>query len=245
MVSSIVYGQNNYNLKQFVDEAGDLYERPFKMQTNDWLYFTAIVGGTLTVMQFDNDIRTEMLKDRSYVNHPLMLFGTYYGEPFVPIALGAFFLIQGSSADVKANEKLGFELLQTFAYTALTTQFFKVAFGRSRPVTGPGQFRFKPFQQYNNDHWAFPSGHTSSAFALSTTLAANTNSDVLKVIYFVPAFLTGFSRIYHNRHWASDTIAGALLGYFIADFLTDLHDENEKNGQVSPPTPLVSFTVPL
>lgn len=245
ITTTTLTAQNSYNLDQFVTEGGDLLKRPAKFQTKDWLYFTTIIGGTYTVMQFDEDVREIMLKNRDYVDHPFVMFGTYYGEPVVPIALGAYFLIQGAAADVKPNEKLGFELLQTYAYTALATQFFKVAIGRARPATGLNSTTFHPFQQLDNDRWSMPSGHTSSAFAMSTTLAANTDSDLLKVVYFVPAFITGFSRVYHNRHWVSDTIAGALLGYFIADFLTDVHAENERLSPSTPPAPVVSILIPL
>lgn len=64
-------------------------------------------------------------------------------------------------------------------------------------------------------HGSFPSGHTTTSFALATILVLATRGGrrawigQLAVLW---AALVGISRIYRGVHWPSDVAAGALLG---------------------------------
>jgi undecaprenyl-diphosphatase len=67
---------------------------------------------------------------------------------------------------------------------------------------------------------AFPSGHTSSAFACATVLAWA--SPRLRIPMFVLAAAIGWSRIYVGVHWPLDVLGGAVLGVLIATALLKL-----------------------
>lgn len=76
---------------------------------------------------------------------------------------------------------------------------------------------------------SFPSGHTATAFAAATILHKEyglTRSPWYSLAGYALATATGCMRILNNRHWVSDTFAGAglgilstELGYTIADLL--------------------------
>ena len=57
---------------------------------------------------------------------------------------------------------------------------------------------------------AFPSGHTSYAFAAATVLSDRYPK--LRIPLYIGAGLVGLSRIYLGRHYASDVIGGAAVG---------------------------------
>ena len=59
---------------------------------------------------------------------------------------------------------------------------------------------------------SFPSGHTTSVFALAVLLALNTRDKRRSLIYLVTAVITGYSRIYLGQHFLADVVAGALIG---------------------------------
>lgn len=64
---------------------------------------------------------------------------------------------------------------------------------------------------------SFPSGHTLTVTTVATAMA-ETFGEKHKWVPWVAygiAGLTGVSRLYHNRHWASDVFAGGALGYFV------------------------------
>ena len=67
---------------------------------------------------------------------------------------------------------------------------------------------------------AFPSGHTTAAFACATVLAWA--SPRLRVPVFVLAAAIGCSRVYVGVHWPLDVLGGALLGTLMGTLLVFL-----------------------
>lgn len=239
--------QNHYNFKQFITEGGDLIKRPVKWNLGDWLTLGGLAAGSYAIMHFDGNVRSEMLKDRSFNESAVIEFGRIYGEPYTSSGLGLFFLIQGVASNNKANEKLGFEILQSFVYTGIITQIAKVTFGRTRPYIADSAFEFNPFQTLNDNFFSFFSGHTSIAFSLSTIVSGDVEGTGWKILSYAPALLTGFSRIYQNKHWTSDVFMGAAVGYLVGRFVINTHKENENYRDVNfiPPQPFISFSFPI
>lgn len=66
-------------------------------------------------------------------------------------------------------------------------------------------------------HWnSFPSGHTTSAFALFAMLAIWAKSPLLKFLCLGVAVLVAFSRMYLLQHFLVDVYAGSILGTLTA-----------------------------
>ena len=63
---------------------------------------------------------------------------------------------------------------------------------------------------------SFPSGHTTTAFAIFTLLILITKNNYLKFTFASLAIIAGFSRIYLSQHFLIDVLAGAILGVIIA-----------------------------
>lgn len=59
---------------------------------------------------------------------------------------------------------------------------------------------------------SFPSGHTSSAFALFFAMALLCKKPWQKVLCLILACLAGFSRIYLSQHFLQDVLAGSVIG---------------------------------
>jgi len=73
---------------------------------------------------------------------------------------------------------------------------------------------------------SFPSGHTTSIFALMTLFALTYNkSKLLLLLLFIFALLVAYSRIYLSQHFLIDVLAGSLIGtgtaYFVFKLLND------------------------
>lgn len=236
----ILFPQNKYDWNQFGNETGEYYSAPFNWDKNDILTFGLIAIADIGLMQFDDSIKDQFLKINSNQNNWLMEAGRYWGEPVPSIALSGILLIHGYATDDETTKKLGFEIGQSFLYSVSVTSGLKIILGRARPNTGLPSTSYSPFS-FSNSNWSHPSGHTTIAFSLSTVLAANTDSDALKVLAFIPAVLTATSRMYQNHHWASDVFLGAVIGYFTGKFVTDLHNQNEVTPYINS-TPLVSLS---
>lgn len=61
-----------------------------------------------------------------------------------------------------------------------------------------------------------PSGHATSVWAVATVIADRTDNGFVDAACYGVATLTSLSRIYVDRHWASDVLIGSAIGYFTA-----------------------------
>jgi len=94
--------------------------------------------------------------------------------------------------------------------------------GRARPyhnIDNPHDYQLmRGFGRGNEAFRSMPSGHTIAAFAAAAAVTSETSRWwPSSVWYIAPAMyggatLTGISRMYNNRHWASDVITGAAIG---------------------------------
>lgn len=67
----------------------------------------------------------------------------------------------------------------------------------------------------DNSTWnSFPSGHTATAFVGAELLRQKLPSKYwyIGAVGYAAAATTAYLRIYHNRHWLGDTLAGAGVG---------------------------------
>ncbi len=64
--------------------------------------------------------------------------------------------------------------------------------------------------------YSFPSGHTTTAFAMAGFIMLTFSSLRLRFVVLFLAVLAGISRISVGAHWPEDVLAGAALGLLIA-----------------------------
>lgn len=112
----------------------------------------------------------------------------------------------------------------------------KFATGRSRPnKTAQDSDVFHPF----SGDFSFPSGHTTQAFTVASTLAWSfPDHPVLGGVAFVAAAGVGLSRINDDEHYMSDVVAGAILGswvgYEVVRFNTDRRGGDLTHPEIHP-----------
>lgn len=87
----------------------------------------------------------------------------------------------------------------------------------------------KYFENVQNIHYvdgvelhkmmSFPSGHTTSIFALMTFLAIITRNKRWSLVYLLIACLGAYSRMYLAQHFLEDLLAGSLIGLLCASLI--------------------------
>jgi membrane-associated phospholipid phosphatase len=84
-----------------------------------------------------------------------------------------------------------------------------------------------------------PSGHTSKIFAAASVIAHEYDSWWIKAPVYATAASAGIQRIESGKHWFSDVVIGATLGYFVGAALTS--DGLQSAGNSIEYDPIVSF----
>lgn len=102
------------------------------------------------------------------------------------------------------------------AAAGVVNGLLKFTLGRGRPDhVGYDSDEFRPLSFV--DHWqSFPSGHTMVAFSLAAAIAEETGNPWVSGFAYGSAAMVGWSRVYDNRHWTSDVVAGAILGTVVS-----------------------------
>lgn len=87
----------------------------------------------------------------------------------------------------------------------------KYTVGRERPSATDDPHRYRPLNAENR--WqSFPSGHAVVAFSLASALSEEARTPWVTVLAYGGAAAVAWSRVYDDKHWASDVTAGALIG---------------------------------
>lgn len=168
-----------------------------------------LLGSGLTAWQQpeDRNFREANDNDRDPVDRELLNIAESFGTG-VPTA--SIILLQ-----LLFDPIAGWAHMEGALYSQFTVDIIKLISNRRRP---------------NGRKYSFPSGHTALAFATATNL-----------LYFYPwyvglpaygfASFVAYQRVVDNRHWLSDTIAGATVGIIFARGAARLQDGSA--GQVS------------
>jgi membrane-associated phospholipid phosphatase len=238
--------RNKYNFSQFGNETWSFIKQPTKWDGSDWLKLGLTGAGTFLVMQADQPIRDAVLKDQRYYKSVPIEFGRLWGELYAPVLLFGGFAIHSVLTDDVGTRKIAYEIGQASLYAGVTTYLLKMVIGRARPYVNEGSKSFHPFSSlfFKQDYQSLPGGHNAVALVLSTVLSRNAKPVWLKGIAYVPAVLTFVSRVYQDQHWTSDDFLGAAVGFFIATWVVDQHENNKSMIEISSAFPL-SIRIPL
>lgn len=198
------------------------FTKPFHMTGRDWGNTAkfAVVAGALAFADKPIQQRTLQFRKDNPGFLPTSNFVTNFGGPYEGYILASF----GAYGFVFHNEKMKTTtLLATQAYItgAAVSGVIKVLSGRTRPSyydpnTEAHPTFLGPFAKPNGAriNSAFPSGHTTVAFAAATVFAMEyKNRPWIPIVAYSSASLIGLSRITENKHWATDVLVAAALGY--------------------------------
>ncbi|RCK75236.1 MAG: Membrane-associated phospholipid phosphatase [Ignavibacteriae bacterium] len=165
----------------------------------------------LTLSRFDNDI-SQKFRNKPFLSDDISNIADSYGKTlgWGYFAGVGFITLEGIIHKDKFEEYF-FKIervMESIAMTQLITQTLKMTTFRERPN--------------RNDNHSFPSGHTSSSFALAASLDGLYGINVGLPAYIF-ATIVGLQRINSNSHYLSDVLAGAMIGVFVGNGFSNLH----------------------
>ncbi len=159
----------------------------------------AVVGtiGTLALLPFDEDISDSFRDEFNAFGKT----GHIIGNPAVLLGATGVFLITSRFTENERYRAFAFTLTEGMAVSYALLYPLKLAVGRTRP------------NEENNR--SFPSGHSANTFTLAT-VADHYYGRKIGVPLYIMTGLVAASRIEKGKHFPSDVVFGATLGYICA-----------------------------
>lgn len=210
---------NKYYFKKYWIDSKAIVSSPFRWNKGDWTKFAVFLaaeGGLSladqSVANFAQDHRSKELDCIS--KNFLSPFNAKYS-----FALMGGFLAQGLLAKNKKSVSTSFLMLESYSLSMLFVRIPKNLFGRRRPDAWPPS---KPHDWAGPFKGAsFPSGHSTAAFAVASVLANQYREHKwIPITAYSVAGLAGLSRIYDNKHWLTDVVAGATIGTLVGNLVS-------------------------
>ena len=155
------------------------------------------------IQAWDEKILLKLTHKRtSFLNKMMILITTVGNHGYIWFVFTMPFLLMNKW------RLTGFTILLAMCFTWLGGEVtIKHIVGRIRPCN-------KSFEEYllieNPPHYSFPSGHSSSSFAVSVVMLFMCQQLFIPVLIF--AALMAFSRMYLLVHYPTDVMAGAVFG---------------------------------
>ncbi len=205
--------------QQTLHDAKDILTAPVRWHLHQWARFGEGMALVVAMYPRDTTISNILVRNHSRLGdrylHAVTHLGGGYGEDltFAMIAGGYF----------THDERLmntGIDALESSVFAGgIVTPVLKEAAGRARPIANLGKHSFDPFENKS-----FPSGHSTSAFAIATAIAARYNdTPAVPAIAYTLATSVAIARVYDRAHFPSDVVAGALIGHAVAKSIVHNH----------------------
>lgn len=204
------------------NEAVDVVTTPIDIKGYGLIGTLVTTGAVGLTYIFDADIRNELQGTKSSALDTATDAGNIIGNPWIHLGIaGALYgggILAGSPKWRETGEMLGEAAILADAVSFV----LKRAIGRSRPFVSGDKGSFTPFQ-FKSDYDSMPSMHTASSFAMASVMRTTSENLLVKALYYSVATFVGFSRLYQDKHWASDVVLGAAIGELCGRVVTRYH----------------------
>ncbi|MFQ5691635.1 MAG: phosphatase PAP2 family protein [Nitrospinota bacterium] len=219
--------------KRVLKDAVQAVKAPARWDRSDWLVMGAIAAGTAATFAADEEVQDLVLGNPNDTATDAFKAINAFGRTEVQLGVIGTFLAAGKLTRNPRLVDTGVMGLEALLFTAVTVLPLKAVVGRDRPRETSDAFEFSPFSLSNA---SFPSGDTATAFALGTVVADQYRQPWVTGTAYGLATLVGAARIYRNKHWLSDTVGGAAIGYLIGRFVAKMQRQRRarKSGTPQP-----------
>ena len=194
----------HYTLRILHDQKS-IYVAPFRPP--NWKWDALVLVPTGILLAEDRHIQAHLpggnLNRYSVISN--VTIGTTAG------ALAATWIYGLKTKDSHAAE-LGYMEIESLIDTFLVYAPMQFIAGRQRPGEGNGHGDFLKHHAMNT---SFPAGHAMFTWNMASVAAHEYPKTWVKILAYGAALTVTTTRFVGRDHWASDTFAGAALGYFI------------------------------
>lgn len=180
-------------------------------------FFAFVAVGGVLLYLWTKDVL--LLAVNSRYNPASDVFFKYYTH----IGDGLLWVVVAVLLILLVSKYKGLVFLLVYAFSSLPTQIVKLYL--FQPSYRPRSFFWL---DYHRLHFvdgveilvsnSFPSGHTSTAFGMFLTLSHFVQNKTLSLVFFVMAFMVGYSRMYLAQHFFADVYVGSIIAVVMTSY---------------------------
>jgi membrane-associated phospholipid phosphatase len=199
----------------FVDQK-DFWTAPlhFSRKQWEWVAPSLVIGGLL--IKADNKIEKHVPTTKSTVSRA----ATASNAGVVALAAsGAGLFLLGHIQSEDQKRETGILAGEAAIGAIADTEIIKYAAGRERPFTGSGTGRFF----VGGD--SFPSEHSSVSWAIASVIAHEYPGPLTQILAYGAAGGVSAARWAGQKHFASDVLIGAALGWYMGRQVFRAHSQ--------------------
>jgi membrane-associated phospholipid phosphatase len=185
----------------------------------------SVAAVTLLARPFDDHYAARLQDSATQANRRLQKLAAFVRETATPGSyfIGGTMYLTGRLSGNERLADLGLHGTEALIVGELVGVTLKGIVGRQRPYVRPRDpDSYQLFRGFGGGDAfrSFPSGHSTAAFAAAAAVTSETSrwwpsaTWIIGPALYGGAALTGISRMYNNRHWASDVLVGAGIGTF-------------------------------
>jgi len=223
-----IFGAVGNELHRYWVDTGYILSSPFRWDGKEWMIAGASIATIAAVGLEDQKIDQAMQNRRSSQTDSyakaVTPFGAEWAIGITVATFGTGLVFKNAELRDTGRDAIEAELIAA----GLITPALKKIFGRERPIQGGDGDEYKAFASGDN---SFPSGHSTEAFALASVLSARSQGWVIPVVSYTLASSVAFARVNDRAHFASDVLAGALIGTVVGR--TVVHRHMPETGKIS------------
>lgn len=221
---------NTSYFKGYIGDTEKILTSPMRWDDRDWYTAALVVSVTAGLYAYDQDLKEWFQKQRNRTTDDLTGIFTPFGNGLYTLPAVGFVYLYGAVQESEKAKRIGLLGAESIVLAGAFTSVIKMAGHRHRPDTGERYNRWDG-PGFSTDNLSFPSGHASTAFALATVVAEESEIPSVAFTAYGIASLVALSRLNDNVHWSSDAFFGATLGHFTARAVLRFHQK--KNSTVA------------
>ena len=210
-----------------IDDVKHVVTAPARWDDAEWHQAGwASLAVVSTALFIDRPLRDEMRRHTG--DNAFLTQAEHFGAEYAAGVVGGFYLVGTLTDNENSRQVAQDSLSASLIASGIITPTIKLVTGRSRPRDETGVYHFKPFSNGNS---SFPSGHTTEAFALASVVANHYEETWVTCTSYSIASLVGLARTYHRAHFASDVLAGAMIGTLVGKSVV-AHNADLRSGKL-------------
>jgi len=194
-------------------DAGLYATAPIRWEAGDWGMAAGAVGLTaLLVPLADRPVREWMQEHQSPAASRTADFVRQAGNGWWTVPLLGGLWGTGWALESPHEQRTAREATEAIAFSAVVSQALKYSAGRARPFANGDPWDWGDSR--GNEGKSFVSGHAQAAWSVLTVIGFEYRDvPVVAPLAFGLAGACSISRLYDDKHWTSDVVAGSLLGF--------------------------------